>query len=674
MADQHPHSSNTLPRGFHFHYTDGETPQTPKRKIQRPVPKAHAPAVVGGGFRIRRRTRSRAMPSDLFDRSEIMDAADAPIPTIEEPVFYDEDTTVEENTVQEFSQRHLSPDVSRTWPLPRTPSGQTSSFDGGETWSRRKHHMLGINIVRPSSAGSVDSISSEESDVSSMFGTTYGGSCTSPDSDTGDPFIHRSDFKTKDVARSLFKDAGAVSDTPVVLKSKDRWTSDMDQHLWTIYQLYLQDPTVTPIKTLPGAPPPLGVCHRVAREAKRSWQEGKSRTKKPARPAPDSMHLSPTFGPADAFNDMRSGSPTPTASRFQPRTVWPKLGATRRRLRELAKSRAIIEPYYWKLLQGRSPSPFTSSQPPSRQATRSRSPENTETEPSFSTRNVQIALSMSTSSTMQPNGPLAQLSNPSARPAGADDWFNNPTGPWASPPTNLANAVGLPSVGVDGDVDKIMSDAPRLSPPRLGKAFEYHTWGPSRSRPHLRPTAGRANSETTSAAIPPLASLAPIHRTFPYTNNHNKRRAARPLDDDVSPGGSDLRRKPVPDDIFAPEPENTNEPEPTRRVRPRGHTFQVGDVNFLNRLASVYTPPRNSASQSQSNATPAPPAFGRSLNSHFQESTRPLGSPFAGISRRPDRARGRHFVSSSLSAFNPNVHNSFDSSANNPFNQRPSQQ
>ena len=635
MAGERPLYSS-IPHGFHYHYTDGGGPKTPEHEKPEPTPPSPQ------GFRIRRRLRPRVNTMIPLQSSEIMATfQDTPIPTIEVP-DYDEPPRpplLQHNS--EPTNVHLSPFPGRSWTVPRTPPMQHPLFDS--EWDS-SHHMGG-SAYRPEPALSLMSDSSDDSDVDSEDRLSYGGSCTSPESDS-DPFL----FPSPSKVRTGFN-RGLLDELPPLLNLKSTkkqpviWTADMDKHIWTIYMRYLQDPTVTPFKMLPGSAPPLGVCHRVAREAKRTWRgpkpAGHGRSETTSAPAKDRKGRE---GTPDTIVAERSGSSTPTWSAGQKASPWPKSGSvTRRRLRELCKRKATIAPHYQRLLQSRSPSPFVSSPRHNSHNLRSSSPPSLAHSSSFATRDVQLSLTTSTSSTMQPDGPLAQLGRPE-RMSSNDEWFNDPAVPWASP-------APIPS---DAEHDSVSQEStndlylPVVNhPPRLGSPFgNHHTWGPSRSRQQVRPPTTRTRTAYDAASVPRLRSPIQLHGTFPA---NQKRRAQHQLEDVFSSEASGPRRA-ESEDLFAGSSLSTR-----RRVRLRGFSLGGGFSRARSRspaagqgvLNSLVTPEgSNSISMDvDSGSSPIPIQ---------NDSMRPLGSPFAGISGRPMRIRGRHLTSLSLSSHDLN--------------------
>ena len=635
MQRDRPHLSITLPRNFTFHYTETGAPKTPEQEppaIKPPSPRA---------YRIRRRARPSIPSSTLFGQPEVVgNVQDVPIPTIEMPASIGPNRPPLHQSLTEPAEGYLAPLMPRRFQTaPRTPSAELPSF--GSSWNASDHKNLGESISRPMSACSILSDSSEDSDCSSNSRRSLGGSCTSPESDAPDPFI----FPSSRIGKSRLGSA-LEEETPTARKGQKPkpktvyWTADMDKHLWTTYMLYLQDPTVTPFKTLPGSPPPLGVCHRVAREAKRTWRGSRSTPSKLSQEVGyfninSRSNIIARGDSPDTITAERSGSSTPTHGASLKLPPWPKSGAsTRRRLRELCKRKATIAPHYQRLLQSRSPSPFMSSPRSLSRSVRMSSPVSERIQSPFATRDVQLSLTTSTAASMQPDGPLAQLSRENLPTQQSnDEWFNDSSMMWASP-------APIPS-----DFEPNSSNQDKVSElPRLGSPFAYHTWGPSRSRPHLRPTTPRTQSNDVFDQGTTLKSPLNVHGTFPYSHSQ-KRRAQNQLEAELSPGGTDMRKE-LLEDLFGGPSQNT-----LRRVRNRG--FTVGDVTIHDRLTALFSPPNSSADPEPADASAM--EISETTQPSQAEAIRRLGSPFAGINSRPPRNRGRHIASASLSSYDPSA-------------------
>lgn len=626
MPRSRPQLSITLPRNFTFHYTEGDEPRTPEQEL--PVPTVpHSPHA----YRIKRRSRP-GLSSQTFDSATAPVSQDVPIPTIEIPTTTEPVRPSFQQRSTEPTQRFLTPVASRPFmTAPRTPSTQRSLLS--DTWNKSVNLDIGESISRPMSACSLFSDSSDQSDRSLDSHQSKGGSCTSPESDAPDPFGFRSIRKRTVKERAKLETCFVINSKP----AQTHWTAEMDKHLWTTYLFYLQDPTVTPFKLLPGVSPPLGVCHRVAREARRTWRGGKVLTQLNSELGPTATQSSDS---PNTITASRSGSNTPTTTAQSKPPIWPKSGSsTRRRLRQLCKRKSTIAPHYQRLLQSRSPSPFSSSPRSKNRSSRATTP-NLYQNPSspFNTRDVQLSLATSTADTMQPDGPLAQLAKPKPQKQRSDkDWFNDPIVPWASP-------SAIPS-----DLDHGHEDPAQIS--RLGSPFGFHTWGPSRSRQNPRPMTPRTQSSDISTVGPTLRSPVRLHETFPYPGV-TKRRAQHQLEDELSPGGTDMRKE-LLESLFGGPLEGRH-----RRVRSRG--FSLGDVSNGARLAELFTPPsvdeNMSGSEQPSCVTPSSSLQPLSA----EDSAGRLGSPFAGIAGRPSRGASRHAASASLSAYDPNAYTSIE--------------
>ena len=646
MPRARPQLSITLPRNFTFHYTEGEEPKTPEQEIEIPVPQSPRP---GNAYRFKRRSRP-GVNSVFQDHKDSMSSSDIPIPTIETSTVVEPTRPVFHQRATEPAEGYLAPFASRPFmTLPRTPVLQQRRLVLADGWNASIQKDLGESITRPMSTCSLLSDSSDDTSGSLTSYPAGDGSCTSPESDVPDPFKFASIRKSKAKKwATLARNDESIQSGLSTKQVRVRWTPEMDRHLWSVYHVYLQDPTVTPFKMLPGTAPPLGVCHRVAREAKRSWRGMKTsqRDSSAVIGTPDEdrrCKAAADFGrrpdSPDTIKGHRSGSNTPTGSTGVKPPLWPKSSSsTRRRLRHLCKCKPTIAPHYQRLLQSRSPSPFSSS---SRAQSRSQSRLSEVSSPfevqppTFNTREIQLSLTTSTATSMQPHGPLAQLgSNNVTNSEPQQEWFNEPPVPWASP-------TAIPSDVVDAEVGG--NEEPMLAPPFLGSPFGHHTWGPSRSRQRVRPSTSRIQSSDASALGPSLRSPVRFSDTFPYPQ---KRRARYPLEDELSPGGSSMQAG-LLDNLLESPVEGRH-----RRVRSRG--FSLGDVNTPNPLESLFTPPH-----SQDGAISVADAAPTSTHSIPAEAPNPvqtirrLGSPFHLVSMTPSRGSSRHLATMSLGGHEP---------------------
>ena len=499
---------------------------------------------------------------------------------------------------------------------PRTPLAQVfSPGDDGVDWSHFTPAQRAANsIARPRSPWSELSDSSGGSSDSYDTYPSYGGSCTSPESDAADPFTY-----------TPLKQAHSPSPKPMRCKKerkglKPSWTDDMDEHLWRTYMAYMADPRNTPFKTLPGAPPPLGVCHRVTRVAKKTWKTPRTSLQTLAEDEPS------TFASLDGTLAEYRGSPagpfgTPpatlkpglsasrgSASSQRPSVGWCKsASSTRRRLRNLCKRRPSLSPHYQRLLRSRSPSPIESTSRPQSSTSIGATDSS-----SFATRDLNVNLATSTASSMQPGGPLARLTM-----EGYESKNKTPTRACTHQKSQSLQRLG---VGLQTPA--------RQQNVRLASPFEWYRLGqPPPDEPHTV-----------------HSSPVELHHPKPLSSSM-KRRAAYALGEEILSDDPDARRNAL-ENMFN---ESGGIGNGKRRVRSRG--FSTGAVNqslpSSRHISQVFDPPgypmphldpepeapqsgTQSASQMQpetsSSAGPAqtwhapPPAF---------DPSRTLGSPFS---------------------------------------------
>lgn len=634
MPPVRPQLSITLPRNFTFHYSDTQPPKTPEREqqqVRQPPPPI---------YRLRRRPRQHL---GLFgvqgSLSSDIQSHDLPVPTIEapEPIH---------NTRPQLCQRASEPAEGYLAPAsnyrqmasphtPTTPTAQLTSLHGyGAStpgWRDKAKPSAGEELSRPVSSCSDLSDSSESSGGTWRSFPSLGRSCTTPDSEAPDPFSSPSTMKGKAKLTSALGEGGLLLNGQE-LQSKAvgkyanvLWTEQMDNHLWATYLIYLQDPTVTPFKTLPGTAPPIGVCYRVTREAKRTWrmknhslhtifESGKTGDQPGEHIAGKTSGQKETDGQSsspDTITATRSGSNTPTASTTK-QPQWPQSAkATRRRLIELCKKKPSIAPHYQRLMRSPSPVESRTSSSQSRNPRFSTPFDRRNNAALFSTRDIALSLTTSTSDTMQPNGALAQLARgnlTSTEEHRSEEWFNTPVNPTSE------SDVSSPQEGLGiGGLDE------GSGLPRLGSPFGYHTWGPSRSRPHFRPSTPRTQSDEFATHGPTLRSPLQLQQPLPLPPAL-KRRAQHLLEEELSPGGTDMGRNRLEDMFGAPaEPSH-------RRVRSRG--FSLGDVTGSGGLTNMFTPP-TLYDQMTSSEFAETVTFGSDIPPIAPPSVNRLGSPFS---------------------------------------------
>ncbi|RDL29897.1 uncharacterized protein BP5553_10524 [Venustampulla echinocandica] len=615
MADQYPNGSTTLPRDFRFHHAE-EGPHTPEPMTAAQEPEPPSPPRQPR-FKVRRRNASNLQaPTEQFLAS--VEAADIPIPSIELPQLItpgdsemrDVDATEDNITdsvgflAPEFhNPRSGSPPKT---PMPTRPMDDTSTTHrpnwamGATAWSPDD------SLHRPTSSNSNASYFSDDSFYSCSRASRPSeySTCTSPESDFERPFQFPSTSKGKNKAPYL-GEATEFATLNQNLRSKTRadapWTKAMNTHLWSTYMLYLQDPTVTPFRLGANVVPPEGVCRRVARVAKRSWKGPKLVTAATRR--------AEKLGYSSPRASDKSGSLTPKGPTSNVFAAWPhSASATRNHLRELCKGKGNSAVRHGRHLQSRSPTPFT--KPTSSNFARLCTPE-PRTMSSFSTQDISLSLTTSTSKTMQADGPLAQLA--SGNSAG--------TTPQGFKPSTYQYPQCL---GLDGTQDIVDNVGEASHIRRLGSPFVARTYGPSSSQLHPK---------DSSSPLPSSGTAGPYLRSpFPFGNTRSlngtqKRRAQDTLDEEMNPNGAVVRPSILDQQLFG-KPFGHS-----RRVRSRG--FSLGDEALRRRapVSQSSPPPKFNLA---SNPEPLMTDLGASLQTPTSHLLPPptvdpprLGSPFA---------------------------------------------
>ncbi|KAI0387267.1 hypothetical protein F5Y04DRAFT_267508 [Hypomontagnella monticulosa] len=347
----------------------GAGPKTPEPST--PANEPQLPSPPRPRLRLKRRHVSNQLNAPTQQFLASVAAADVPIPSIEVESIEVEDPDRME-VYEQLNTCTFSP--PKTPALEFVPPSETKFPDWsvGSEWSCSDiESSPEYESSRPSTAFSTQTSAS----LFSQF------SHASEDRDCISPNLQALEFP------QLKSDINADA----IRKERPRkapWTKAMDSHLWSTYMLYLQDPRVTPIRLGRSRIPPNGVCLRVAREAKRSWKG------------------------SNGFltTDMKSGSNTPTAESSKPYIEWPHTcAATRAHLRELCRLKAAASPGQYK-----SPSPTPFHKAAHRRQSRKYGPARS---PSvFSAHDMAFSLAVSTSETMKPEGPLAQLTGSETEP------------------------------------------------------------------------------------------------------------------------------------------------------------------------------------------------------------------------------------------------------------------
>ncbi|KAI9692667.1 MAG: hypothetical protein M1820_009461 [Bogoriella megaspora] len=606
-----PQLSITLPRGYKFpEYGNGQFPKTPEPEetsgLAEPLVPPKPPKQP---YRIRR--RRPVIPDfseELFSQDNL---ADTTVPTIEvaESSVACPQPLRPANT-SALSAGFLSPLCSsqEARSPPKTPLKQIASIDevckdNYIDWSGTNTNHFGDSVSRPSSSASGLSDSSVSSDVSFDSYPSFGGSNTSPESECADPFLA---LPPKLAGAQASSPSPARPEKALRSRRKMAWNDEMDKHLWITYMMYLQDPRVTPFKVLPGKYPPVGACQRVANVAKKTWVGART--------------PSVAFGkPALASGNHRSGYPDtikPTdndGSNFNKHDTqklpvkWPHSEKdTRKRLRRLCKKNGSLPTHYSRLLQIRSPSPFSSSSPRPRSSRLASPP--TGAGSSFSTRDMNISLAMSTSEDMMARGPLSQLAAEPSTP-------NRPANPTLQPHSSMRSSSHQKSQSLHFgfSLDR--------SPRSLASPFHdnQEACAPSSSLAALRPAP---------LAVPELGP--PIDLTAPIPPNRSLKRKTGHKDYDTAFKG---RHQNLMEEL-CPIADSAG-----RRVRLRG--FSLNDAGrSAQRLSSLFIPPPVSESSPQVNRMPAPSPMDTTFLAPPQNegaSIKRLGSPFN------ERAAQHHF-------------------------------
>jgi hypothetical protein len=526
-----------------FHqYRDGAVPQTPEPEEQQSELQQPPPPRQTLKVRRRRTTMVRRYEEPAFAMDQ------CPIPTIEAPELHSEASSELPSFPVIQDDAYLSPGMSYTRLLspPKTPAAQmrTLNFDGPRDWSELDNASQSETSSRPtSSSGFSDSSISSCGSIESFM--SRGGSCTSPEDDMTDPFQAFSPDLQDGQLKSPF--VAHPPPRPVKrLKIRATFNEDMDYHLWMTYMKYLQDPTVTPFKALPSTMPPNGVCHRVARMARKTW-------KGPRTPRIDvrtGVVYDSRAGSSDTIRPMKSGSSTPVPRASKSLLRYPSEKQCRKRLRDLAKAKPTLSAHYQRLLH-RSPSPLQSSpprEPPSesKSDTRPLSPPVVQTT-SFSTRDMNFSLATSTAPSMQFGNPLYQLAKETTPRPAARQWSSMRSSRTSAHQKSQSLHSGL-GLGLGS---------------MLGSSFQKTSGVTGRSIDNSNARTWHAAS--SSLQPPRLGSPFQLHTPRPMSRGVFKRRALNNNFEARNRGSSFV------DEVFGAPAESSH-----RRVRSRG--FSLGDM------------------------------------------------------------------------------------------------
>lgn len=602
MFYQHSNGSSTLPRGFRFHHEEGDRPKTPEALIADDEPQQPSPPRPARLKVRKRNVSSFQAPTQHFLAS--VAAADVPIPTIEVPQVdshTSEDSEMPDREVVSIHESgYLAPQGQdrRLFSPPKTPM---PTFTVEEGPLQRPDWSMGTSspddyFKRPASSHSNTSDFSDDSFYSGsrVSRPSDDGSCTSPESEVGDPFTFPSISKGK--GKAIYRDQPAEQVTTLnkKLRSKTRkdapWTKAMSDHLWSTYMLYVQDPTVTPFRISASAVPPQGVLYRVAREAKRSWKGPKI--------IPSTVRRSTRLSSPCGDSLEKSGSITPTGEPPKVYAQWPhSSSATRNQLRELCKSKGNTAFQMHHHFQSRSPTPFSKSY----RQIRSEEPARIS---AFNTKDIVLSLTTSTAESMQPDGPLAQLA--------AEEPSDTPTMSIFPPMEEFKPLSFGESRGISLEEEQRSR--------RLGSPFIARTYGPSTSKTfnlNGRPSSPRTQSDTSRPFL-----RSPLKFEPRSLNGTMKRRAQHDLEEELSPNGAVLRPSILNEQLFGTA---LNQ----RRVRSRG--FSLGDEALANRAPGLFQHPALPITSEAAAAEPAavPPKISPTLLPAATFDPPRLGSPFS---------------------------------------------
>ena len=373
----------------------------------------------------------------------------------------------------------------------------------------------------------------------------------------------------------------------------------MDSHLWNTYQLYIQDPTITPFKMTPGSIPPLGVTHRVSREAKKRWAW---RTFRLNRQFP--------FGVPQSQQSNNDGSTTPTpkssTSGAAMKPGWPKSEAsTRRRLKLLCRRKFSIAPHYQRLMMAKTPEPLTSSPELSLEGPGASST-------AFTTRD--LGVSLVSSSVPEPLSQLAADKQPQKDSHVELSKHSTQSGAGTEKPATAAttattNLVARRSLGLD---------RPGIAP-RLGSPFTYHTWGPDRSKRRIHRHSPMGRRETIHVTGGFRLQSPPRMDLFSSMNNDNQQQTQEP------PANQQLNHEPDAYshlEDFASQGKLNDLGNRRVRIRNRGATTSAINSRAVHQL---FSPPSSSSKKDSSPQEKRASHHRRNLSG---ESIKRLGSPF----------------------------------------------
>ena len=160
---------------------------------------------------------------------------------------------------------------------------------------------------RPTSSSGLSDWSVSSRGSFESFPSLRGHGLSPEDDATNTPFFSP-DLNYREPSSPLSAQTPQIARKKITLRSS--FTEEMDYHLWATYMAYAQDPTVTPFKAIPSTVPPNGVCHRVARVARRTWKGSRATSSAVARSASAAQRL-PGCATPDPGRQGKGASSTP---------------------------------------------------------------------------------------------------------------------------------------------------------------------------------------------------------------------------------------------------------------------------------------------------------------------------------------------------------------------------
>ncbi|CAK7220187.1 hypothetical protein SBRCBS47491_004105 [Sporothrix bragantina] len=567
---------------------------------------AQPPSPPRPRLRVKRRVLPRlSAPTQNFLAS--VAAADVPIPSIEVPDQEDHTPGPLQLQQQPQQTQHiqylfptdnidtnlLSVRGRSTFSPPKTPAPDalpSSSPSRYPNWSRMDSVFSSSTESSPErdcgSSSRPSTARSTQTSSSSLFSRFSQLSddehCISPEDDASGKSkfslgSHFHELRRNSASGGSFSntlDTGNDDSTTISQKRHARkapWTNAMSSHLWATYILYLQDPKVTPFRVGKSCVPPHGVLLRVAREAKRSWKGAKAVAKASVNSTSTNSTTTaslavPAFTPAASVSTAsnltaqiddaasKSGSSTPTATESTASGTfmeWPFTNAaTRAHLRELCRKKAATPGSGARGLQymSRSPTPFTQTAAIRQRSNMRVTPGPPSSASTFATHDMALSLALSTSETMQPQGPLAQLTR-----SGSDMAHGFNTAPPYSLDSALASATSgdsnVPAAAAQDFSGRLASAIEAEEPSfaerrRLGSPFTARSYGPSSSS-SLAAVLGLSTSNSRQPhTVGPRRSLqSPVRLSRSGTQKRRTKHLSQ-----------DLRRRPGLASDFFTEP------------------------------------------------------------------------------------------------------------------------